>query len=74
MERIEAGFAVHGSCHSHARGEKCDNQSVCRYKKIQTEMIAARERPKRIASILRWLGVGVTVLGVGVYYATRESE
>ena len=80
MERIEAGYAVHALTHAHShnpaemsRIERREEETLNRYEKIQAQLLKARQRPWRIASFLKWLGVASTVLGVGVYYATRES-
>ena len=81
QERIELGIAAHAlTCaHSHNHAptspqDKCEDKSLRRYEKIQADLVAARERPRRIASVLKWLGVVSTVLGAGVYYATRGQE
>ena len=81
MERIKLGYAVHDLTHdhshdaqNHADSEKSDNESLRQYEKIQSELDEARQRPQRIASILKWLGIGATVLGVGLYYTKRESN
>lgn len=77
QERIERGIEAHASTcahsHNHAHNPpqaKHEDQSLRRYERIQAELNKARERPHKIASILKWLGVVSTVLGAGVYYAT----
>ncbi len=80
MERIEAGNEIHNLPRAHSENpaemsqiERRKEEALSRYEKIQTELVEARERLHRTASILKWLGMVSTVLGVGVYYATRES-
>ena len=80
MERIEAGFEIHNLPHAHSDNpaemsqiKRREEETLNRYEKIQAELLEAQGRPQRIASILKWLGMVSTVLGVGVYYATRES-
>lgn len=84
LERIRLGYAVHDltcdhsqgqhEAHTHADNEQGVNETLRQYEKIQSELVEARERPQRIAAILKWLGIGATVLGVGGYYAARESD
>ncbi len=79
MERMEAGYAVHGTSHDHghgraSHGEKPKNGTIDRYEKIQADLDEARERPWRIASWFKWLGIAATGLGMGLYYLARGRE
>ncbi|MEA1950876.1 MAG: hypothetical protein U9N87_05795 [Planctomycetota bacterium] len=79
IERMEAGYAIHGMSHDHGHGQtshskKREDSTLDRYKKIQADLDEARERPWRIASMLKWLGMAATGLGVGLYYLARGNE
>ncbi len=80
MERTEVGYEIHNLPHAHSDNpaemsqiKRREEETLNRYEKIQAELLEAQGRPQRTASILKWLGMISTVLGIGVYYATRES-
>ncbi|MBN2296653.1 MAG: hypothetical protein JXM70_29765 [Pirellulales bacterium] len=80
MERMEAGYAIHNMSHDHghdhgdkSHDENSENDAIEKYTKIQADLDEARERPWRIASRLKWLGIAATGLGFGLYYLSRGN-
>jgi hypothetical protein len=73
------GQSAHDVGHGHVQtGNRTEEDASAedvmeKFQRLQAELDAARARPLRIAGMLKWLGVALTVLGAGLYYAGSSS-